>query len=139
MASLLEDVSFAADWIALTLWASGYVADFSLDSLKEIDRFLDEHTCDGRAVPGGLLSEQLGQRVFALGSYVGEVIRRRHGGEWRGNDDDPMGEINLELILRGGGVIWPVQRVMKRFRHGADDGIYVYGAALVSGSRDPAG
>jgi hypothetical protein len=133
MASMLEDVSFAADWFALTLWGSGYAADFSFDSLKEIDRFFDEHTCDGQAVAGGLLSEHLGQRIFALGSYVGEVIRRRHGGEWRGSDDDPMGEINLELVLPGGGVIWPVQRVMKRFRNGAEDGIYIYGAALEPG------
>ncbi len=132
MASLLEDVSFAADWIALTLWGSRYVADFSLDSLKEIDRFFDDHTRDGQAVPGGLLSEQLGQRVFALGSYVGEVIRRRHGGEWRGNDDDPMGEINLELVLPWDEVTWPIQRVMKRFRNGGEDGIYAYGATLGS-------
>lgn len=53
--------------------------------------------------------------MFAVGSYVGEVIRRHYGGEWRGNDEDPEGEINLGLVLPGGAIIWPVQRVLKRF------------------------
>ena len=44
-----------------------------------------------------------------------------------GDDDDPEGEINVQLVLPGGGVIWPVQRVMKRFQNGSVDGLSVYG------------
>jgi hypothetical protein len=61
MASLIEDAGRAADWVAMALSSSGYAADFSLDSLRELDRFFDEHSNAGQAVPGGLLSEQYGQ------------------------------------------------------------------------------
>ncbi len=131
MASLADDIQTSADWISKALTSSGYLADFSLASLKEVDRFFDEHSKNGRAVPGGLLSEQLGQRMFALGSYVGEVIRVAHSdGRWQTDDADSRGEINVSLILKGGGLIWPVQRVMKRFKEGPQDGIYGYASAM---------
>jgi hypothetical protein len=135
MPTLVEDIRTAADWIAKALSSSGYRADFSITSLKEVDRFFDEHSKNGQAVSGGLLSEQLGSRMFALGGYVGEVIRRTHGGHWQANDKDPEGEINIALVLPTGGLIWPVQRVMKRFKNGAEDDIYAYGMAMAS---DPA-
>lgn len=50
---------------------------------------------EGQAVPDGLLSEKLGSRIFALGSYVGEVIIRAYDGTWRVDDNDPEGELNI--------------------------------------------
>ena len=130
MGTIVEDVGKAAEWIAMALSSSGYRADFTPKSLWEIDRFLDEHSQHGDPVPGGLLSESLGSRVFALGSYVGEVIRRHMGGQWSGDDTDPEAEIGVELRLPDGTICWPIQRVMKRFKNGAEDGIAVYGHAL---------
>lgn len=131
MPSIVEDVQAAAQWIGVALNASGYKADFSPSSLEEIDRFLDEHSYFGKVIPGGLLSQDLGARLFALGSYVGETIRRQVGGEWRGNDDDPEAEINVELRTPGDIVCWPMQRVMKRFLHGPDDEIAGYGIYFI--------
>lgn len=130
MAALVEDLDAAASWISQALRSSGYVADFSPGSLWLIDRFMDEHTKASKPSPGGLLATDFGGRLFALGAYTGEVIRRNLGGTWRANDEDPEGEINVELELPGGGVIWPVQRVMKRCANGAEDGIAAYGALL---------
>jgi hypothetical protein len=130
MGTLIEDAGRSANWVALALSGSGYRADFSLESLKEIDRFFDEHSRDGEALPGGLLSEQFGQRMFALGSYVGEVVIRHHGGTWQADDADPEGEVNIRVALPSGAVIWPVQRVMKRFKNGKEDGLFVYGASV---------
>jgi hypothetical protein len=127
MATLIEDAQKAAAWVANALTSSGYRADFSLASLREVDRFFDEHSQDGEAVPGGLLSEDLGPRMFALGSYVGEVIIRAYGGQWRADDNEPEGELNIEVVLPSSAIIWPVQRVMKRFNNGPEDGIYAYG------------
>jgi hypothetical protein len=62
-----------------------------------------------------------------LGAYVGEVIRRHYGGEWQGDDADPAAEINVAVRLNSGTIFWPMQRVMKRFKNGPEDGIYVYG------------
>jgi len=125
--NLREDIVKAYEWISTALKSSGYNADFSLESLREIDRFFDEHSENGEAKVGGLLSESKGARLFALGSYVGEVIRRQYGGEWETNDNDPKGEINIAIKLSNGSIVWPVQKVMKRLKNGIEDGIYVYG------------
>ncbi len=77
-----------------------------------------------------MLSEQLGQRIFGLGAYTGEVLRRQCGGAWQDNDADPNAEINVALKLANGSLIWPVQRAMKRFKNGAEDGIFAYGVAI---------
>ena len=124
---VVADATASADWIAQALQSSGYNADYSIDSLKEIDRFFDEQAPDGIPVSGGLLSEQVGMRLFALGAYVGETIRRAGNGVWRGDDSDPRAEVNVEVVMPNGMVMWPVQRVMKRFKNGPDDGIYGYG------------
>jgi hypothetical protein len=73
MASLAEDLDSAADWISTALSSSGYLADFSPSSLWAVDRFLDDHSVKGRPRPGGLLEKDLGNRLFALGAYTGEV------------------------------------------------------------------
>jgi hypothetical protein len=130
MGTIREDVAQAAERIALALSSSGYHADFTPESLWEVDRFFDEHTRDGTPIRNGLLSESLGSRIFALGAYVGEVIRRHVGGEWYGDDSDPRAEINVELRLPDGTVCWPIQRLMKRCKNGAEDGIAAYGCAL---------
>ena len=130
VASILEDVDSAAAWIASALNASGYVADFSGPSLWEVDRFFDDHSAGGAAKRGGLLATDTGSRLFALGSYVGEVVRRSVGGTWVGDEDDAQAEVNVALALPDGSSIWPVQRVMKRFANGPEDGLAAYGAAL---------
>jgi len=128
---IITNARSAAEWMAKALTSSGYQANFSLSSLREVDRFFDEQTKDGKSKPGGLLSEKLGQRLFGIGAYIGEVIRRNAGGRWQGDDADPQAEINLSLRLKNGVTIWPVQRAMKRFRNGAEDGIYAYGALII--------
>ena len=65
-----------------------------------------------------------------MGCYVGEVVRRSKGGEWYGDDADPEVELNAELRLADGSVCWPIQRVMKRLRNGAEDSITAYGRGL---------
>jgi hypothetical protein len=54
--------------------------------------------------------------LFALGAYVGETVRRGLGGAWDADDEDPNGEINIALHLPNSLIIWPVQRVIKRFQ-----------------------
>ena len=137
MGTIKEDVNASADWMSRALQSSGYRADFSPSSLWEIDRFFDEQTHNGEGKPGGLLSDGVGQRIFGLGAYIGEVVRRTTGGEWAGNDSDPKVEVNFELRLPDGTRCWPVQRVMKRFKNGAEDGIAAWdnGAGLQVGPR----
>jgi hypothetical protein len=94
---IVTDALDAAEWMAKALSSSGYKADFTLDSLKEVDRFVDDQAPGGNPKLGGLLSDHLGARISALGAYVGEVIRRQGEGQWRGDDNEPKGEINLAI------------------------------------------
>ncbi len=127
--TLIEDAMRGAEWMALCLAESGYNPDFTLNSLRDLDTFIDEHSKDGNPKPGGLLSECVGMRLFGLGCYLGEVLRREYGGEWVSHDDN---EIDIQIVFPRGGVIWPVQKTMKRFRNGPEDGLYVYGLALAT-------
>jgi hypothetical protein len=128
---IVTDAKKSAEWIANALNSSGYKADFSVESLKEIERFFNEHSQDGKPKPGGLLSEQLGNRIFSLGSYVGEVIIRQYGGEWIGDDKDPQAEMNIEVKLKGKVSLYPIQKTMKRLRNGKEDNLHHY--VLVAG------
>ncbi|HKQ78173.1 MAG TPA: hypothetical protein VJ810_31025 [Blastocatellia bacterium] len=130
MGTVIEDAAKASAWIATALSSSGYIADFTAASLWQIDRFFDEQTQAGTAKPGGLLSQDLGSRLFAIGAYIGEVIRRERGGEWVADDNDPQAEINIALRLTDGAICWPVQRTVKRFKNGPEDGIAAYGVGM---------
>jgi hypothetical protein len=69
--SLLDDIHTSVQWTARALNSSGYKADFTPGSLRDVERFMDEHGDHGVAVAGGLLATGLGRRPFALGTYVG--------------------------------------------------------------------
>ena len=129
---LVKDTSTYSSWIVNALKSEGYKIDYSLNSLKEIDRFFEENSKNGKIVSDGLLSEDLGARMFGIGSYIGEVIRINAGGEWVGDDADPEGEINIQFKLTNGTVTWPMQRAMKRLLNGSEDSIYGYGYYLIT-------
>jgi hypothetical protein len=127
---IVEDVQGAAEWVAVALTRSGYRADFSPRSVREMERFFDTEAPGGRARPDGLLADDRAARLFALGSYLGEVLRRNVGGSWQGDDADPDAEVNVALDLPDGSRVWPVQRVMKRLANGPQDSLIAYGAVL---------
>ena len=117
--SLIKDIETSKNWIVTALNSSNYKADFSFDSLRKIDRFFDEQN-----VPGGILSQNAGQKIFAIGAYIGEVIISTIGGEWITDDNDPQGEMNISIKLTDGSTIFPVQRVIKRYKEGKESSIH---------------
>ena len=106
--TLLQDIMTSKDWVAKALNSSNYKADFSINSLKEIDRFFDEQN-----TPDGIINRNRGQILFALGAYIGEVIISAYGGEWLTDDNDPQGEVNIAVQLKNGSIIFPVQHDSK--------------------------
>ncbi|MCM1022918.1 MAG: hypothetical protein NC395_02520 [Prevotella sp.] len=119
--TLDEDIHGACKWVVTALNSSGYKADYTLESMKEIDRFIDEQSGEN-----GIISRNRGSIIFSLGCYVGETVIRLYGGKWHTDDSDPQGEINASVELENGTVIFPVQRVIERYRNGSEDGIYAY-------------
>lgn len=133
--TLLSDIRKSTKWIIVCLNSSGYKVDMSINSLKEVDRFFIEQMDDitHESKQGGLLSKDRGARLFAIGSFIGEVIIKEYGGEWITDDNDKNGEINIAVKLSNGSTIWPVQRVIKRCLEGPENDIYNY--AIVVGTK----
>lgn len=119
--TLDEDIHTACEWVVMALNSSGYKADYTIESMKEIDRFIDEQSGEN-----GIISRGRGKILFSLGCYVGETVIRLYGGKWHTDDNDPEGEINASVELDNGTVIFPIQRVIKRYQNGSEDGIYAY-------------
>ena len=88
-AGVVDDLRREAEDIAVAGTKAGYRLDFRPSSLWEVERLLDEHSPH----LGGVLANPKGDghSVFALGGYVGEVVRRRVGGHWRWRRRGPRG------------------------------------------------
>ena len=64
--NLVDDLELASKWVAKALNSSNYQADYSVESLKEIDRFFEEENNQG-----DIISNNVGQILYSLGTYVG--------------------------------------------------------------------
>lgn len=125
--TLLQDISTHSEWIVKALSSSGYTVDYTIDSMKEIDRFIDEQN-----VPDGLIDNSRGQIIFALGAYIGQTVIKVYGGEWITDDNDPRGELEIAIKLPNGFIMWPVQKCIKRCQLGQEESIYSYVRAISS-------
>lgn len=131
MATLKEDIKTQSDWIIKAFQADGLSLDYSINSFIEIDKFFETHSKNGKPIPGGRLSQNIGPIIFSIGSYIGETfIKKDSGAEWITNDNDPQGEITAAIKFSNGMECWPMQRVMKRFKNGFEDSVYTYGFEL---------
>lgn len=132
MSTILEDIPTFSEMIVDGFKEDKLILDYTLTSFKRIDHFFDKHSKNGKTVAGGLLSKNLGQILFALGAYVGQtIIAIVPGTTWQVDESDPYGEVTAELKLPNESSAWPMQRVIKRFRNGSEDGIYGYGYFIV--------
>jgi hypothetical protein len=129
LSTIVEDVRDAAVSVADIANDAGYSFDFSARSLWDVERFLDDNASGGEPKAGGLLSKDLGSRVFALGAYVGEVIREAVGGEWV-SDDSADDDSTVTLRTGPGELLWPNQQVMKRIMTGDSQSLVDYARAV---------
>jgi len=128
MPSLKHDIKTQSEWLVKAYASDKIILDYSIRSFIEIDKFFNKHSKNGKAIRGGRLSQNLGAIIFSIGSYIGEtIIKNIPGTIWRIDDNDPQGEITASVKLPDGTIIWPMQKVMKRFQNGSKDAIYVYG------------
>lgn len=131
MGTLVQDIRTQSEWITKAFAEDKYKLDFTIHSFIEIDKFFNKHAKDGKAVKRGRLSKNLGLIIFSLGSYVGEtIIKNIPESKWPTDDNDPEGEISASILLPDGTTVFPMQRIMKRFTNGMEDGIYPYGHTI---------
>ncbi len=116
-----EEIPLATDWAMENLIMSGYNANFTLDSIKELDRFFEEQN-----KKDGIIAINPGSILFALACYLGETIIGLYGGKWVTNNNDPEKEMNIEIHLKSGVKIWPAQKIMKKYYNTKEENLYTY-------------
>lgn len=128
MATLLEDIKIQSEWLIEAFAADNLKLDYTIHSLIEVDKFFNRNTRNGKAVKGGRFSKNLGAIIFSIGAYVGQtIVKTIPSAAWETDDNDPQGEITAAVKLPDGTIMWPMQKVMKRFKNGSEDSIYAYG------------
>ncbi len=131
MATLLQDIKTQSEWITKAFAADKLNLDYTIHSFIEIDKFFNKHSKGGKPVKGGRLKQNLGPIIFSIGSYVGQtIIKNVPGAVWQTDDNDPEGEITASIKFPDETIIFPMQRIMKRFQNGPEDAVYVYGYQL---------
>jgi hypothetical protein len=94
--------------------------DFGIDSLQVLETLFDRVEY---AMPDPESKETLGLLTRLLGSYLGEVIRRKHGGEWIIWTDKHGKTMALQV---GDATIFTHNKVKKRLERGPEHNIWKY-------------
>ena len=133
MASLRKDINKAAESLVKTFAALGKNLDYSVKSVELIEQLISEQFENGTPKKGGIFASGTGNKLFAISSYIGEVvIRNTTATKWSTDDKDPQGEINIKLVSANGTQMYPAHRVIKRVTNGEEDNIYHYVAIAVN-------
>jgi hypothetical protein len=133
MASLKMDIKRSSEWLVGAFKALDKELDFSVKSVEYIEIVLSEQFEGGEPKQEGLFNSGLGGKLFAISSYIGEVvIRNTKASKWVVDDNDPAGEVNIKVISANGTEMFPAHRVMNRIQNGEEDNIYHYTALAVN-------
>lgn len=129
MADLLEQMIQSADSVVALCGAHGVELDYSIDSLRRVDDFIEKYCPQGVPTRGGPFYDQTLMKIFAVGLYVGEVMRRNVGGSW---SDAALEQsaFGYCLVMEDGAVVWPVLWAMNRQESGLERSLYGYGACF---------
>jgi hypothetical protein len=114
------------------LGRSGLALDYSPESLKIVDSFLEE----ARSRCG----KEVATLVVAVGGYVGEVLCRHPGGQWRDIADTSMGKVSSAPVvveLRGEMFCNPLGKVAKRLSQGDGDSVFFFFQVLKNRDKLP--
>jgi hypothetical protein len=94
--------------------------DYGIDSLQVLESLFDRVEY---AMPDPESKETLGLLTRLLGSYLGEVIRRKHGGEWIIWTDKHGKTMALQV---GDATIFTHNKIKKRLERGPAHNIWNY-------------
>ncbi|MEW6142376.1 MAG: hypothetical protein AB1597_04365 [Chloroflexota bacterium] len=121
--------AYAEDATEMAAKQFGEALDFSEDSLKTVEKILDGIS---KTIPRGFAKvfkpkpsdEQIWQMSKIWGGYIGEVIRKKWGGEWTSETSAHPGAVITLRVL--GADIFPPAKVYKRLTNGYEDNIWMY-------------
>ncbi len=82
-----------------------------------------------RWLRSGPSAAEVEQLCTMLGGYIGEVYRRKKGGEWALSVEQ-----NAVGIRHDEGWVFPIVKVKQRLGHGPGNDLYLYFRAVIDGS-----
>jgi hypothetical protein len=104
--------------------------DFSENSVQELERILAQLHEEHRAFtaerkPEQAVEEQMVMMCKLWGGYLGEVVRRRWGGDWTMETYPGANFSTLTLNVRGG-KLFPSMKVYRRLTEGPADNVWMF-------------
>jgi len=97
--------------------------DYSENSLMEVESILAQLASD---MPAGQPStEDLAEVCKMWGSYFGEVVRRRYGGDW-GIETYPGKQFATLTLNVAGSKLFPSMKIHRRLTEGENDNIWSF-------------
>ncbi|MEM5314755.1 hypothetical protein [Paraburkholderia sp. JHI869] len=118
----LDAVDFSAKQFGIKL-------DLSDASIANVEKALAQMSSSYASTSPKPTDEQVMAFAKGYGSYVGEVYRRNHGGEW--GMVTVGGSRYPGVRTTSGSSFWPWGRVFNRITKGAEDNVSDYYAALL--------
>jgi len=91
--------------------------DYSEGSVAELESVV------GKATPPE--GDDMAEACKMWGSYLGEVVRRRFGGEWS-IETYPGKEFATLTLSVGGAKLFPTMKIHRRLTRGSDDNLWVF-------------
>lgn len=107
--------------------------DYTLDSLKQVDSFLQGMVAMGLTDKENPLNKSLDRIVLSIAAYLGEtLIKIIPNSEWV----IPEKIIKTQVVINNSLYAFPIKRVINCFRTGTDDSLFSYGIHLVNASNN---
>jgi hypothetical protein len=123
----VAEVIAHAKIVARDLKAYGCKANFSFDSLTDLDSYIDNTIGDIRLPTDKLNSDAVTPLILGVGGYVGETIKKRLKGIWRGSDAYPAGPLNHGIVVpKQAGSFFPIARAKARIEIGPSMSLSAY-------------
>ena len=96
--------------------------DYSENSLMEVEVILSQLAGN---IPAAGTDDEVGEMCKTWGSYLGEVVRRRFGGEWS-IETYPGKQFATLTLSVGANKLFPTMKVHRRLTQGADDSVWSF-------------
>jgi hypothetical protein len=97
--------------------------DFSENSVMEVETILAQLA--RQLADGTPDAESVGEVCKVWGSYLGEVVRRRFGGEWS-IETYPGKQFATLTLSVGGNKLFPTMKVHRRLTQGEEDNVWSF-------------
>ena len=128
MEEKLQELNNASSYIIQQYASIDISLDFSVESVKELDRLFDDEFKDGELINlDGSFAKKHGFIMTCVAAYLSEVlIRNSTNSKIEINPYDESWYVNFQVVSANGWSVEPGQRVIKRRLEGRESDFYNY-------------